>query len=252
MSDDTLTRSKGVQSVEVGMHILRAFCQEQRPMSLGEIAQAVDIPAAKVHRYLASLVGSGMVVHRQTGTYDLGRMAAEIGMAAVARYDVVNRAADLLPDLVEETGCTAMLSVWGSTGPTIVRWERASTALVTALGVGAVLPLTKSATGLVFLAWNPERLAREQVMAADLDLVRSRLEKIRSDGLAKAEETFIPGLYALAAPVLDLQGQAEAVVTLVSTEASIVVDGSGARRALRYAFPTHDGVVPGGGEARAS
>lgn len=245
MSEESLTRSKGVQSVEIGMLILKAFCQVQRPMSLSELAQSVDIAPAKVHRYLASLVESGMVVHRKTGTYDLGRVAAEVGMAAVARYDVINRAADALPDMVEEIGCTAMLSVWGTQGPTVVRWERSSPPLVTALGVGTVLPLTTSATGLAFLSWSPDRLVRDLVPQAELQRTLELQSEIRATGIAEAKETFIPGLYALAAPVLDLQGQAQGVVTLVSTQQSIMADDSQARQALMRTFPAQDTVVPG-------
>ncbi|MGD1886301.1 MAG: IclR family transcriptional regulator [Cohaesibacteraceae bacterium] len=245
MSEDGLTRSKGVQSVEVGMLILKAFCRAQGAMSLSEIAQSVGIPPAKVHRYLASLVESGMVVQRKTGSYDLGRAAAEVGMAAVARYDVVNRAADLLPDVVEATDCTAMLSVWGTLGPTVVRWERSSPPLVTALGVGTLLPLITSATGLAFLAWSPERLAGDHLSNEEMARAQSLCADIRREGLAEARQSFIPGLYALAAPVLDLQGQAEAVVTLVSTEKDLLADDSPGRQALKRLFPVGDYAVPG-------
>lgn len=247
MAEGAAPRSKGVQSVETGMLILRAFCQARGPMSLKEIAESVQIPPAKVHRYLASLVEAGMVHHRKTGTYDLGRGAAEIGMAAVARFDVVNRAADALPDLVETTGCTAMLSVWGTEGPTVVRWERSSPPLVTALGVGTVLPLLTSATGLAFLSWSPERLVDALLSASDRNRAADLRTKVRKDGLAEAQETYIPGLYALAAPVLDLQGQAAATVTLVSTDPMIMAADSTARTHLMKAFPTAQSAVPGGG-----
>ncbi|MEO0382704.1 MAG: IclR family transcriptional regulator [Pseudomonadota bacterium] len=243
--EETATRSKGVQSVETGMLILHAFCQARGPMSLTQIAQAVNIPPAKVHRYLASLVESGMVHHRKTGTYDLGRAAAEIGMAAVARFDVVNRAADALPDLVEATRCTAMLSVWGTEGPTVVRWERANPPLVTALGVGTVLPLLTSATGLAFLSWSPPRLAEGLLPEPDIAAAADMRDSIRTAGFAEAQETFIPGLYALAAPVLDLQGQAAAAVTLVSTDQTIIAANSPARDHLVRAFPATETARPG-------
>lgn len=252
MPDEGLTRSKGVQSVEIGMLILKAFCKKQGPMSLSEVAQSVNIPPAKVHRYLASLIESGMVVHRKTGTYDLGRAAAEVGMAAVARFDVVNRAADMLPDVVESTGCTAMLSVWGTLGPTVVRWERSSPPLVTALGVGTLLPLLTSATGLAFLAWSPERLVGDRLSDEEQERAKTLCSDIRKAGLAEARQSFIPGLYALAAPVLDLQGQAEAVVTLVSMEKELLADDSVGKRELKRAFPTQVLAVPGSEEFQAS
>lgn len=245
MSDDIQTRSKGVQSVETAMTILMVFCAVRGPLTLKEISRRSRIAPAKVHRYLASFVEMGMVDHRESGTYDLGRGAAELGMAAVARVDVVNRAASRLPAVVDRTGRTAMLSVWGTEGPTVVRWERSNPPLVTALGVGSILPILTSATGLTFLSWSPERLMGEALLEANRGKIAALRAKIRADGIAEARETFIPGLWALAAPVLDLQGEAAAVVTVVSADRALLDEDSEARRCLKELFPVDCRTVPG-------
>lgn len=228
-------RSAGVQSVEIGMHLLQALAAAGRPLTLGAIAQRVQMPSAKVHRYLASLVNTGMVEQRHHGLYDLGEAAARVGIAAIARIDVVNRAADRLPELVDTTGCTAMLSVWGTRGPTVVRWERAPSPLVTVMGVGSVMPLYTSATGQVFLTWLPRGIimaeARDQPVPAGVD-TDSLVASVRQRGLAVADQSFVPGLYALAVPVFDLQGQLEAAVTLVSVERERLAPDSPAWHAL--------------------
>ncbi len=230
-------RHRGVQSVEVSVRVLKAVADAGGPVALSDLAAQVAMPAAKVHRYLVSLIASGLVVQRDSGSYDLGPEAARIGVAAVARVDVVNRAADALPGLVERLGCTAMLSVFGTMGPTVVRWERTHPPLVTALGVGSVLPLLRSATGLAFAAWLPDRMVlplaqaeRPDLTAADLAGIRA---SVRDEGLAEAKEIYIPGLFALAGPVLDMQGQAEAVVTLIATERQILGPGSPQRTQLK-------------------
>lgn len=233
---DAQRRSAGVQSVEVGMQVLQVLAAAGQPLTLGAIAERVQMPAAKAHRYLASLVNTGMVEQRHHGLYDLGEAAARVGIAAIARIDVVNRAADSLPALVDTTGCTAMLSVWGTRGPTVVRWERAPSPLVTVMGVGSVMPLYTSATGQVFLAWLPrgmiEAQAREQPHPVATER-ESLIQSIRQRGLAIADQSFVPGLYALAAPVFDLQGQLEAAVTLVSVERERLAPGSPAWEALQ-------------------
>jgi DNA-binding IclR family transcriptional regulator len=226
MDDTKSTRHRGVQSVEVSVSILTALARHGGPMSLNEIARVVDMPAAKAHRYLASFIETGMVHHRRAGTYDLGPLAAEIGLAAMTRTDLVNRVAEDLEDLVERTGRTAQLSVWGDHGPTIIRWERAARALITNLGLGSTLPLLSSATGRVFLAFTPKRLTARLLESelrhppapsteTDVDTL---INDIRRDRLAGVDQGFIPGLFALAAPILNWQGEADAVVTLVSTE----------------------------------
>ena len=241
MPDEAGGRGRSVQSVETSVRILRALARGGGPMALSDLAAQLDMPAAKVHRYLASFVDAGMVDHRRSGSYDLGPVAAEIGMAAVARVDVVNRAADALPALVEDTGCTAMLSVWGSRGPTVVRWERARVPLVTVLGVGSVLPILRTATGRAFIAYLPELVVEEALLSdaeggteAEVAAIR---ESVRETDLATADQTFIPGLFALARPVLDLQGHAEAVVTLIATQRSLLdEDGPVWQRFLQADF----------------
>lgn len=236
MTDEAGGRGRGVQSVEVSLRILRVLAQGGGPMTLSEIAAGVGMPAAKVHRYMASFVEAGMVDHRRSGSYDLGPLAAEIGLAAVARVDVVNRAADALPSLVEDTNCTAMLSVWGSRGPTVVRWERARVPLVTVLGIGSVLPVLRTATGRAFIAHLPERVVAEALRAESEKAKKAEIaairEEVRKTGLAAADQTFIPGLFALARPVLDLQGQAAAVITLIATEPSLLDEAGTIRRRL--------------------
>lgn len=226
MNEKTNARHRGVRSVEVSISILSALARHDGPMSLNELAREVNMPPAKAHRYLASFIDTGMVHHRRSGTYDLGPLAAEIGLAAMTRADLINRVAEDLEELVEQTGRSAQLSVWGSHGPTIIRWERSAHALITNLGLGSTLPLLSSATGRVFLAFTPARVTRPLLEeerrrrpdALDAGRIRDLIADVRAQGVAGADQSFIPGLFALAAPILNWQGEAEAVVTLVSTE----------------------------------
>lgn len=218
---------RGIHSVETAARVLRVLSESPAAMTLSDLARGADMPASKVHRYLGSLVNSGLVAQdAATGRYDLGPFALEMGVSALARHDPVNSAADSLRGLAAETGATAMLSVWGPHGATVVRWERAEEFLVTALGLGSVLPLIGSATGNVFLAYLPERLTRSMLeaelagasgMAAPPSVI---VERTRAGGHASADGSFIPGLAAVAAPVLNWQGEAEAVVTLLTPVAA--------------------------------
>lgn len=239
-SDETTGRQRGVQSVEVSVQVLKAVAAADGPIALSTLSANVGMPAAKVHRYLVSLISAELIVQRQGGSYDLGPAAAEVGVAAVARVDVLNRAADLLPDLVDLSDCTAMLSVFGTMGPTVVRWERTYPPLVTALGVGSVLPVIRSATGLAFLAWLPDRMIVPFIEAelgkGSANEIKKLRNQVRSSGLAQAQEIYIPGLFALAGPVLDMQGQAEGVVTLISTDRKILEPDSSQRVQLKNAL----------------
>ncbi len=207
-------------------------------MALSDLAAVVDMAPAKVHRYLASFIDGDMVQHTRSGTYDLGPAAADLGLAALSRLDPVNVTADALPDLVAKTGQSALLAVWGNQGPTVVRWEKSALPLITTLGLGSVLPVTNSATGQVFAAFLPERItaARIQAEAPQFDLA-PLLAKIREERIAKVDQSFIPGLWALAAPIFDASGAIVAVVSLVASSPHALDPGSPARAALQSFAP---------------
>ncbi len=238
----------GIQALDAALVVLRAFAGFTAPATLGEIARACGMAPSKVHRYLASFVHAGFVVQRErSGRYDLGPAAATLGLAAIARHDFVNRAADRLDELRAATGLTALLSVWGTMGPTVVRWERAPSLSITSLGLGSTLPLVSSASGRVFLAYLPpalvaERLAEELAAAraaggwpdlvAEPEAVAELAAQVRKAGYAEVDGRFIPGLKAIAAPVTNWQGEAEVVVTLIGTDAHLLAAESRAREAL--------------------
>ncbi|MCR9220535.1 MAG: IclR family transcriptional regulator [Alphaproteobacteria bacterium] len=243
---------RGLQSVHTAVEVLQALVRGRGPMTLGEVAEASGLSASKAHRYLASFTAKGLVVqHGRSGAYALGRLAVDIGLAALGRMSLVNAAADGLPELSAKTGATALLSVWGPDGATIVRIERSERLVATALSLGARLPLLNSATGHVFLAHLPERVAAAELRreARTAPVGRERPEairaRVRAAGFASVDGQFIPGLAAIAAPVLDAQGWPEAAVSLIATDASLT-DASGAAVAALTDFARAVGTAPCG------
>ncbi len=218
-----MAESAGIQSLDHALEVLGAMAARRGPVALTDLARELGMPASKVHRYLASFVRAGLVEQAvRSGKYDLGPGAVRLGLAAMARMDVVNRTAEALAQIAEETGLTALLTVWGDSGPVIVRWERAAGFIVTTLGLGTTMPLLSSASGQVFLAYLPKpvievRLSRELRLAPGAD-PHALAERVRDAGYAHVAGDLIPGLAAISAPVLNWQGDIEAAVTLIGTD----------------------------------
>ncbi|WP_186396416.1 IclR family transcriptional regulator [Stappia sp. TSB10GB4] len=235
--------SGGIQSLDAALRLLRVMTGYSRPMALSEIARDCGMPLSKAHRYLASFLHAGLVEQAgRSGKYDLGAGAVRLGLAALARHDFVNRTAEELPDLCGETGLTGLLSVWGNQGATVIRWERTASPVITSMGLGTTLPLLNSATGRAFLAWAPQG-AIQQALEVELQHARHNPNLIsdltattegvadlrqatRAAGYATVDGRFIPGLVAIAAPILDWQGEAQAVVTLIGTDPAATRPGS--------------------------
>ena len=194
------------------------LAEASRPQMLRDLAAAAQMPPAKAHRYLVSFARMGLVEQQvDTGLYDLGSFALELGLSALARLEPVTLSAATLSALREETGQTVALAVWANHGATIVRWLGANAPVSASLRVGAVMPLTRSATGQAFLGFMPaeattalvkRELAENQRLGlspTSREEVDHLIAQIRRRGFARTSD-FIAGIAGLAAPVFDHSG----------------------------------------------
>ena len=222
---------RGIRSVEVAMRLLDVLASADSGLPLKTLSSRAGMAPSKAHRYLASFIRGGLV--RQdpaSGHYDLGDLALRLGLAAIARNDAIERAAEKLHTLMVESGFTAALYVWAEQGPTMVRWQRMNVPFVAAVSLGSIAPLSTSATGRAMLAHLPTAvtaplLARERELAPDRALsdtaLDSILKEVRATGLASADSTYIPGLSAVSAAVLDWQNECVCALTLLGPDGAL-------------------------------
>jgi DNA-binding IclR family transcriptional regulator len=236
----------GIQSVDAALRLLKVMSEFSGPATLTEISQRAQMPSSKAHRYLASFVAADFVDQAErSGRYELSKAAIEVGLSAISRLDFVERAANALPALVDSTGASAVVAIWGSHGPTAVRWQRSASFIITSMGLGSTFPLLTSATGRVFLAFSPRRLVSDILTHEIQEARRLRLtwpdldpskpsdidrlvERIRGDGYASVDGRFVPGLNGVSAPILNWQGEIEAAITLATADSGILDATSGA------------------------
>lgn len=229
--NDELEGKHGVQSLEIGMGILRAMVDGQRSMMLKEIAAKAGMPASKAHRYLVSLIRAGLVDQDpMTSRYDLGTFALNIGLVALDRLDRVRLGLNAIAEMRDEINQTTALAVWAEQGPVIVRWERPRRPITVNVITGTVLELLASATGRVFAAWMPKKtvapLINQELKAPDLPLdlrtradVEALLARVRADGFATTDGYHkVPGVEAVAAPVFNFKNEITMAVLIVGVQ----------------------------------
>ena len=235
-------RRRGIQSVEIGLRVLAVVAGTREPSTLSTISQRSGLSSSQTHRYLASLVASGMVKQEsRSGLYDLDFGAINIGLAALARIDAFALADDAFRALTELSKRTLLVAVWGDNGPVVVRWFPGDPPVVTSLSIGSVLPLLQSATGRVFHAFAEPALTNELAtrearrMGAPLSKFAAVRHRVSEEMLASVEGDLIPGLRAMAAPVFDLQGRLVFVASMIANANFPVDQDAQAREYLRNA-----------------
>jgi DNA-binding IclR family transcriptional regulator len=206
----------GVNSVEVAGDLLRALSETAGPARLTDLARMTSIPPAKVHRYLMSLIRAGLVEQdRATSRYDFGPLALRAGIVALSRSDALKRAERVLEDIVEQTGETAAVIVWGTHGPTIVRRVHGRREFASSVPLGHACALTFSAAGLIYCAFGePHRV--EPLIAKELAQSRATgrlgvpstkaelkavVATVKANGVAQVAVEEDGGFAAVSAPV---------------------------------------------------
>lgn len=272
-ANEELDGKHGVQSLEVGMSILRAMAAGRQSMMLKDIAQAAGMPPSKAHRYLVSLIRTGLVEQdRMSSRYELGPFALNLGLVALDRIDRIRLGMEAVAALRDEAHETVALIVWSEGGPVVVRWERPHRPITVNVVTGVQLSLLRSAGGRVFAAWLPEAqteaLIRAELASGKLPpqlktmaQVRSMLAGVRDAGLAvlPTSEYYARGVEAAAAPVFNLKGDVTMAIAIVGVEGVMDLSPEGPTLAalrrtaqeLSRRLGARVDVVPMGGEARA-
>ena len=218
----------GIQSIEVGVRLLRVLATHGHPMMLRDLAQAAGMPAAKAHRYLVSFQRTGLVEQdTASGRYGLGAFALDLGLASLSRLDPVRLAGPFLEELCEQIGDTVALAVWGTHGATIVRLDEPGGPITVTLRPGTALNLFNSATGRAFAAFmntphlqallDEELNTVAQQSGAPIASLRNDYEQVlneaRQQGLARANGIITLGINGFSATVFDSMNKMIAAIT---------------------------------------
>lgn len=228
IAEDKPTKAqRGIRSLETGGAILRAMAMSQDPMKLRDLAEAVDIAPAQLHPYLVSLRAIGMVEQTETGLYQLGPFALELGLSRLRAQNAFHEAIRRVGSLAEETRLMVALSVWGLHGVTIVHVTEGSAQIHANVRAGGGFMMTSTATGRLFAAFHSPALTQPVIAgelrdnatgtASQFDAARYRAEvaAIRARGYETTLDAPIPGVSAVTAPVFDYSGTIQLAVTVI-------------------------------------
>jgi DNA-binding IclR family transcriptional regulator len=221
---------QGINSVVIGIKVLDAIVESGSALSLNAISSQVDMAPAKVHRYLVSLVETGLVQRmNEPGLYDLGPKALNLGLNAIRRIDRISLANEELVSLNNEIDETVFLSIWSTDRAMVVGRKVSSRSVALMVRIGGDFSPIYTATGRLYMAFL-EETDRDQILRAysslpskpiingkahnKADFIKA-LAAVRTAQRSIGEGDFMPGFTSIAAPVFGPRGKIEFVITVI-------------------------------------
>lgn len=222
-----LSGTPKVESIMFADQILGCFSVDAPVLGVTQIAQMLGVPKARVHRFLSTMEQIGYV-RRDSATdrYSLGMRLYGLGMLAVNGASYLERISMKAQEFSERYGYTAVVGIWTDNEFVAIRTFIPPRSLSVAIHTGFHSPAYATAQGRVFLAFMPpdeldhyfqvtELCALTPETLTDVRALREELAVIREYLYGFASNQAVLGATAIAAPVFDMQGRVQAVISLV-------------------------------------
>lgn len=208
-----------VRAILRGLQILRVI-SEHGPIATMDVAKQVKLPQPTVVRILETLVSAGYIYRlERTALFGVTARTLTLSKGFASTSRLVQLATPLIEDLRTEIGWPSNLATYEQGAMSIAYTNRSEHGMSISNRLGARIPVLATGVGLVYLAHLP----REELSPRLAELKRSdsrwdsnpemlvdledRLAKIRKQGFATAEPSYLSEIYhsqiwAVAVPVL--------------------------------------------------
>lgn len=208
-----MTVAPKIQSLERALNVLGMFGPQSPTLSLSEIADALGAYPSTTHRLLLTLEEASFLRRDEaTNRYQLGPRLLELAGHVLAQYDMRAIAVPRMRKLVDAVGETAGLCYYERGEIVFMDTIPGTHPVMITLRVGGRAQAHCAAGGRAILAHLPDEA--ERLAATDLSkcgagvdyrgrrLLRE-LDGIRDRGFSYDEGTYLDGINAAAAAILD-------------------------------------------------
>jgi IclR family pca regulon transcriptional regulator len=223
----------GVQSLERGLAVIRAFDADHDRMTLSDVARRTGLTRATARRFLHTLV---QLDYMQTDGrhFWLRPRILDLGYAYLSSLSLPDIAAPHLKELSEEIHESSSISVLDGTDVVYVARIPARRIMSVRITVGTRFPAYVTSMGRAILAGLPREEVRDILDRTELvqltphtvtdpDELLATIEDVRRLGYALVDQELEVGLRSIAVPITDATGRvvAAANVSVPATAVSL-------------------------------
>ncbi len=222
----------GAQSIHRAISLLRQVAVHHvRGVRLQVLCNEVGLGMPTAHRMMRSLLAEGLVARDDEGSYRLGPLTYELGLASAASFDIRQICAPSLERLAANSGDTAFLSVRSGLDAVCVdRHEGHYPIKALTLDIGTRRPLGAGANSLALLMPLPPQEAdgilvsnarRFAQFGLKVEALSEALAQARRLGYLLSDGLVIKGHRGLAVPCVGPDGRPLASLALAAISTRI-------------------------------
>lgn len=220
-----IKKSDFIQSLEKGLKVLTVFDQDNREMTLTEVAKKIDLTRSNARRVLLTLQHLGYVKSEDAKLFSLTAKVLGLGYAYLSSLPFRELAEPYLQSLAKTVNESCSMSVLEGDDIVYIARVQTNRIMTISLGVGTRLPLYATSMGRVLLAGLTKEDMLSKVENISLEPLTShtitdkakfleRLQLVRDRGWAMADQELEIGVRSIACPVKDKFGKTIAALNI--------------------------------------
>ena len=208
-----------MKTLRTALLLLEAFNEGGGRKTVGELAERFQLDKSQVSRLLATFRDAGWLDQEpRSRSYAVGLSAYVFGARFVQQHPLARQAFPVLRDVVDRCGFNTTLSVLDRLKPLYLIGVAGSVPVEMASLFGSYFPFHATAAGKVLAAYTDEATRRKMLSAPRFERItaktivshegiRAELERTRREGFARSDGERIPGMGALAVPIIGREGE---------------------------------------------
>ncbi len=218
MKEDNGTYS--APALEKGLDILEALCQCENGLTQQEIASRLGRNLGEIYRMLNCLVQRNYVAN-YGNTYTITAKLFQLSHFHPPTYRLLTEALPIMEGLSRAVFFPCDLRVYNNGFQTVIASIQPPNGLGFMTRVGSEIEVAPSASGLVLLAFQDPIITEIRIKESlpnksetEIGAFRNSLKEIASKGFASIKSNQYAGLHAISFPILDMNGNAVAAMTV--------------------------------------
>jgi DNA-binding IclR family transcriptional regulator len=207
-------------ALEKGLDILELLCQCENGLTQQEIASRLGRNLGEIYRMLNALVQRNYVAN-YGNTYTITSKLFQLSHFHPPTYCLLTEALPILEGLSRTVSFPCDLRVYNYGFQTVIASIQPPNGLGFMTRVGSEIEVAPSASGLVLLAFQDPVIKEIRIKEslpnkseAEIEVFRNTLKEVAAKGFASIKSNQFAGLHAISFPILDMNGNALAAMTV--------------------------------------